>query len=155
MAEEELEARIRRLQDIEAIKKLKATFAYLIDTGDWQGVANLFTEEAVLDSGPLGHCEGRAEIAKFFRDDIPQTFSFTVHMYHNPVIEVKGDKATGEWYYKVPATHASTNRALWIVGKYEEEYTKVEGEWKFKAFASKSYFVTPYDEGWVKTRAYQ
>ena len=152
---EELEARIRRLEDIEAIKKLKATFAYLIDTGDWQGAANLFTEDAILDSGALGHCEGKAEIAKFLRDNLPQIFSFTVHMYHNPVIEVKGGKATGEWYYKVPATHASTNRALWVVGKYEDEYVKVGGEWKFKTWVSKTCFATPYDEGWVKTKAYQ
>lgn len=77
-----------------------------------------------------------------------------MHMCHNPVIEVNGDKAKGEWYFDGPITHAPTNRALWMAGKYEDEYVKVQGEWKFNKLICKIYYRTPYDEGWVKTRMY-
>jgi len=154
MVSEGLEARIKILEDIEAIKKLKATYAYFADTGNWQGMVNLYTDEAVVEFVSMGRYEGKSEITGFFRDMLPRALPFMTHMFHNPVIEVKGEKATGEWYFEVPATHAPTNRAVWMVGKYEEEYVKVSGEWKFKKILAEFYFYTPYDEGWVKTRMY-
>lgn len=153
MTLEELEARIKILEDIEAIKKLTSTFSYFTDAGNWQAAVNLFTEDAVLKSA-MGQYKGKAEITKVFRDDTPQAYSFMMHMCHNPVIKVNGEKANGEWYAELPATHAPTNRALWIAVKWEFEYVKVGGEWKIERLVSKPYYFTPYDEGWVKTKMY-
>ena len=150
MTLEELQARIAVLEDIEAIKKLQAKYLYMVDAGDWQGLVNLFTEEPVLDLGSFGIYKGKEELAKFYRE-LPQSLPLMVHMGHNPVIEVNGGKATGEWYYEVPATDAATNRALWIVGKFEVQFVKVGEGWKYKTFTAKCIFNTPYDEGWVKT----
>lgn len=158
MAIEELEARIRLLEDIEAIKKLKATYGYLADALNWQGMVNLFTDDAIADFGPMGRYEGKEELTKCLRDIAFPASPFTVHMFHNPIIEVRGEKATGEWYFEVPATHAPPNRvarAAWMAGKYEEQYVKVGGEWKFKMIVAKVYYDTPYDEGWVKTKMYE
>jgi len=155
MSSEELQARIAALEDIEAIKKLKAKYAHLVDTRNWQEFANLAIDDAVWDFGPLGRYEGKEEIIRFTRDIILATYSFMTHFFHNPIIEVKGEEATGEWYFEVPATHAEKNRAVWIAGKYEEEYVKVGGEWKFKKVVGKIYYITPYDEGWVKTKMYE
>ena len=150
MPSEDLEARITVLEDIEAIKKLKARYAYMVDTRNWQEFANLATDDAVWDFGPLGVYQGREEIIRFTRDIILEAHSFMMHMFHNPVIEVKGEKATGEWYFEVPATETEKNRAVWINGKYEEEYVKVGGEWKFKKVVGNIYYNVPYDEGWAK-----
>jgi len=153
MTLEELEARIKILEDIEAIKKLTSTFSYFTDAENWQAAVNLFTEDAVIESAGGKH-KGTAEITKAFRDDTPKAYSFMMHMCHNPLIEVKGEKASGEWNVELPATHAPTNRALWIAVKWEFEYVKVGGEWKIKKLISKPYYFTPYDEGWVKTKMY-
>ena len=150
MTFESLAARIALLEDIEAIKKAQARFLYLIDDEDWQGVASMFMEPAVLDLGPSGCYRGREEIAKFYRE-LPQSLPLMVHMSHNPIVEVKGDNATGEWYYEVPATDAVANRAMWMVGKFEVEFAKINGEWKIKTWLAKCIYKTPYDEGWVKT----
>jgi len=152
---EELETRIRLLEDIEAIKKLKATYLYLQDARDWQGMANLFADDGLADFGSLGRIEGKAQIAEFYRDVLPRSFSFMAHMGHNPIIEVEGDRATGKWYFELPATHAPTNRAVWIAGGYEDEYVKVNGGWKLKTCVGIPYYITPYDEGWVKTKMYE
>lgn len=149
---EELEAKVRVLEDIEAIKKLQVAFCYANDSFNWQGVVELFTDEAVAEFGPFGHYEGKAEITKFYRDMLPPSMSFMQHMCHNPIIEVKGEKATGEWYFEASVTQAPTPKAMWIAGKYEGEYVKVGGEWKFKTLAVKFYFNTPYEDGWVKTK---
>ena len=154
MALEKLEMGVRLLEDIEAIKKLQAAFCYANDDDDWQGVADLFVKDGVAEFGPFGHHEGKEEIGKFFRE-LPPSMPFRFHTLHNPIIEVKGGKATGEWTFETSATHGSTNRALWIAGKYEVDYVKVDGEWKFKTFAGKFHYSTPYDEGWVKTKMHE
>lgn len=155
MTSEELEARITILEDIEAIKKHQHMFVYMIDDRDWQGVVNLFTEDAVLDLGPFGRYEGKAEITKFYNEIFPATYSFMAHMLHNPIIDVKGDKATGEWHSEMSGTYAPTDRAVWVAGKCKIEYVKAIGEWKFKTIKVTIYYNTPYDEGWVKTKMYE
>ena len=60
-----LEERIQRLEDIEAIKQLKAEYcAYCDDGYNPDGIANLYTEDAVWDGGPFGRYEGRDAIRK-------------------------------------------------------------------------------------------
>ena len=151
MTLEEMEARLTRLEDIEAIKQLGNSYAYFVDTGNWQGMVSLFTEDCFYDSG-IGKYEGKAGVTKFFRDDLPPAFSFTAHMVHNPTITVNGDKATGQWYSQVSSSHTPTKRALWVLAQYNAECVKLGGDWNFKTFVSKLFHATPFDKGWVKTK---
>ena len=149
---EDLERRLRVLEDIEAIKKLKARYcAYCDNNYDADGIAALFTEDAVWDGGNFGRYEGREAIRTFFRG-APQIFPFAIHQVMNPIIEVEGEQAKGQWYLFQPATLAEGNQAVWLAARYEEEYVKVESEWKFKRLKVFPSFLTPYDQGWVKKR---
>ncbi|MFC1956890.1 nuclear transport factor 2 family protein [Chloroflexota bacterium] len=151
MTLEELEARIKLLEDTEAISKMTSKFAYFIDAQNWQAAADLFIEDAEFDTG-LGIYQGKNDITRFLREVLPSSFSFTVHMIHNPVIEVEGVNASGEWYLEVPVTQVPSNRALWAAAKYEATYIKIDREWKFKTLASRIYYITPFDEGWAQTK---
>jgi hypothetical protein len=71
-------------------------------------------------------------------------------MVHNPIIEVKGDRAKGTWYYEAPTTDAASGKAQWMAGTYEEEYVRDHGEWKFSFIRTKWKYISPYDEGWAK-----
>jgi hypothetical protein len=70
----------------------------------------------------------------------------------NPIIEVKGDQATGSWYLFQPATLAEGDQAVWLAARYEEEYVKLGGEWKFKHLKVFPSFLTPYEQGWVQKK---
>jgi len=149
---EDLERRLRVLEDIETIKKLKARYcAYCDNNYDADGIAALFTEDAVWDGGKFGRYEGREAIRTFFRG-APRIFPFAIHQVMNPIIEVEGEQAKGQWYLFQPATLAEGNQAVWLAARYEEEYVKVESEWKFKRLKVFPSFLTPYDQGWVKKR---
>jgi len=149
---EDLERRLRVLEDIEAIKKLKARYcAYCDNNYDADGIAALFTEDAVWDGGNFGRYEGREAIRTFFRG-APRIFPFAIHQVMNPIIEVEGEQAKGQWYLFQPATLAEGNQAVWLAARYEEEYVKVGSEWKFKRLKVFPSFLTPYDQGWVKKR---
>ena len=156
MASGELEARIGRLEDIEEIKKLKGRFCFLLDTGGkWEELVNMFTEDGVGDAGPFGRYEGKAELTKFYRDTVPGSFSFMKHMLHNPVVKVNGDKATSEYYFDMAGTHKAPKRAIWISGKYDDEYVKVDGVWKFKIQRGTIFYYSPQDSDWVKMPMYE
>ena len=148
---EELSQRLQVLEDTEAIKRLKARYCAFCDDGyDPDGIASLFTEDGVWDSGDtFGKCEGAAAIRKFFTG-APKQLPFALHYVMNPIIEVNGDTATGTWYLFQACTFAKGNQAVWGAAKYEEQYTKVNGEWKFRHLSVASQFWTPFEEGWAK-----
>ena len=152
MSLEDLERRLKVLEDTEEIKVLKRRYcAYCDDTYDADGIASLFAEDAVWDGGIRGKCEGREEIRSFFQN-APQRMPFAIHMVLNPIIEVNGDIAKGTWYLFQPCTWADGNRAIWGSARYDEDYVKVDGHWMFQHLRVTSNFWTPFDEGWVKTK---
>ena len=114
---EELEKRVRAVEDVEAIRNLKARYgAYCDDNYDADKIAELFVEDAVWQSGPLGRYEGREAIREFFRG-ASKIFTFAVHYYLNAQIEVRGDSAQAKWYSFMPCTVADGNKAIWRSGK--------------------------------------
>src|SRR5690606_19766451 len=63
-----LEARLQRLEDIEAINVLQRTYGYLLDKGLWEDMADLFTENGTIEIGGRGVYVGRKRIHPFLRD---------------------------------------------------------------------------------------
>jgi len=149
---DELEKRVRALEDVEAIRNLKARYAaYCDDNYNPDGIAGLFTEDAVWESSGLGRFEGREAIRGFFQG-ASKIFTFAIHYSLNPQIEVKGDTARATWYLFMPCTVSDGNRAMWRAGIDHEEYVRVNDEWKFKSKTSSQVFNTSFEEGWAKVR---
>ncbi len=153
MGLEELEKRIRVLEDIEAIKKLKATYcAYCDDNFNIPALRTLFVEDATWDGGRHGSAQGREAILSTLAN-AQNWVPFSVHMVMNPIIEVEGDEATGQWYLFMACTQKNGGEnATWVSLRYDEEYLRVDGEWKFTSQKLTEYFWTPFDQGWVNAR---
>jgi ketosteroid isomerase-like protein len=150
--EKELEARIRKLEDVEEIKKAKSRYVYCLDERDWDGVLDFFSADAKVDFGAFGKFEGKEEIEKFFKITFPPAVSFSLHMTQDPIIEVEGDKAKGQWYMHESATFTEGNTAAWGAVKYEDEFVRKDGKWKCNRSLVKIIYLTPYDQGWVKKK---
>lgn len=158
-----LEERLRRLEDIEAIRALKARYCDRCDAGyDADGIAELMTDDAVWDGGStFGVFEGREAIREHFRG-ASQRVSIARHQVMNPMIEVDGDEATGQWLLFQPCTvaagdaaadpQADTERAVWLAATYRDRYRRVDGRWLISATVIDVAFFTPYDRGWVDQR---
>jgi hypothetical protein len=145
----DLEARIRVLEDREAIKELKYSYWYCIDRGLWDKMGDVFAEDAWADFNPDLKFRGRDVIANFFRDAIAPAYSLCMHMGHNGKIALTSDTtATGLWEldnYMVPLE----GDAAWIGAYYEDEYVKVNGEWKIQSTIIVYKFNKPYDQAWA------
>jgi len=154
---EELQGRLRVMEDIESIRKLKATYCYLCDSGldkveNRDELVSHFTQTARLDfgMGPESQFQGTEGLKTFFGEMVPLGVSFSMHMVHNPIIEVQGDTATGKWYFEAPVVNKLENsRAEWYAGTYYEEYVRENGEWKFDSIRVDWTYRVPYDEGWA------
>ena len=153
MGSEDLAARVRRLEDIEAIRQLKARYCYACDDGyDVETLVELFVADAVWDGGALGVAVGREKIRRFF-ERTPAVMPFAVHMVMNPLIEIDGDTATGAWYLFQAATFAPDGTALWGSARYDEAYVRTRDGWKFQSLRLTSHFWTPFGEGWLENRS--
>ena len=100
----QIEQRVQVLEDVNAIRHLKARYAASCDDQyNPDGLAALFTEDAVWESQGLGRFEGREAIRAFFRG-ASQLFTFAIHYSLNGQIDVQGDTARAQWYLFMPCT---------------------------------------------------
>ena len=160
MTLQELEARIRVLEDVEEIKKLMWNYTYWLDYGELDKVIDCFVDDAELDVRTRGEpgkgeallnfaCKGKSSIREFYSLVLHEKDRFSAsHLILNPVVTVEGDKANGIFYLLEPTAIV---RAMWGHGRYDMEYARVGDRWKITFFGFLWNFNTPYDEGWVKT----
>ncbi len=127
-----LEQRITRLEDIEAIKQLKARYCEICDDmHNPDRIASVFAEDGIWESEAFGRATGHAEIRALFQR-FKDMFSFSQHNIMNPIIEVNGDRATAMWYIVGPWTQADTGKETWMTLRYDDDYVKIGGEWKYQ-----------------------
>jgi uncharacterized protein (TIGR02246 family) len=128
-----LAARIHRLEDIEAIKVLKADYCAACDADhDPALVGPLFTDDAVWEAAGITRAEGRPAIEQYMqavRDGGGLVRS--AHNVFNPRIEVDGDTATGHWRLLMLATREPGDVYLRIIGSYRERYRRTAQGWRF------------------------
>jgi hypothetical protein len=153
-ARKSLAQRMQMLEDIEAIKQLKALYCKYCDGGwvgpthDYDQIAALFTEDAVTD-GTAGVTQGRENIRRLYRSYQATPFAF--HRVTNPIITVENNRGTGNWHVLVALTRPD-GQAVWIAGIYDEEYLRTRDGWRIKRLKFTPAFITRYEQGWGKER---
>src|ERR1700722_14202442 len=115
----EFEKRVTVLEDIEAIKKLKALYCAICDDEhNPDRISSVFVEDGIWEGGDFGKAQGHEAIRKLF-EGFQKLNSFSKHSLVNPIIEVDGDHAKGTWYLLGPFTFRQNNDARWIACRYE------------------------------------
>src|SRR3954463_7455698 len=86
------------LDDVEAIKRLKARYFRTMDTKDWAAMREVFTDDVAIDTTASGGnvVTGATAFIAFLQEAIGDVL--TVHHGHTPEIEVLSPTtATGVW----------------------------------------------------------
>jgi hypothetical protein len=133
MGDEALEARIKRLEDVEGVWQLFMDYRRHLDARDFAAYSQLFVDGGVW-SGNLGEARGPAEIQallertlEVYADDSTRTH----HLVCNPAVQIEGDRATAQstWVY---VTRDEDDRpTLALLGHYEDELVRDGDRWKF------------------------
>lgn len=156
---ENLEKELARLNDIEAIRNLKAEHALASD--DPENLAKrllaIVTDDIELDYGETFGVHKGIEIFKELVQDTP--FIWTLHYMIPSKIEIAADGKTakGIWYLWEPATTPSPvdakETAMWLAGVYHDSYRKMpNGEWKISKMQLDSKLLCTYKDGWEKEK---
>lgn len=155
---EELSRRFTRLEDVQAIEKLKYTYAgYCDDAYNPDGIAALFVEDGrwIVD-GEGATLVGRNEIRNHFAA-LSERISWALHfvMAPNIVVSEDGTHATGTFYLLCLCTIEQTNDAdkkdaVVLTVTYSDKFVKRDGKWFFEELIGRTHQVSNWDKGWVE-----
>jgi len=131
---------LRRLSDLEDIKRLKASYCRLLDTKQWSRLHALFLPEARFEG--FGSAPSGADAAAFIQGVSTRLQDcITIHHCHMPEIEfLDATNARGIWammdYLEWPGGYSpreapGQQRGFFGYGYYEEAYRKVSDRWLF------------------------
>ena len=126
---EQMEKRLRALEDLEEIKKLQRRYMQHHDRLEFAQILDLFTDDAEVEVRSSGVMKGREEFRKIFLDTLGKRRleRHDGHLVGEPMITVDGDTAAGHWtvymLFSVP-------KIEWVQGRNDCEYRKVDGAWK-------------------------
>jgi len=174
MTLEELEAEVMALKkqaaenawakDYLEIWKLMSMYSHLYHVGRCPEVPLLFAQKTpgvTMEIEDAGVYEGIDSVTYFWNkvfdaDRMHRSQGFlAIHMTCNPVIEInkKGTLAKGLWHSHGVcsfAANAGVFKQFLCLGKYDVEYVKEDGNWKFLKFAYRLTYMCPYEKGWAE-----
>jgi len=127
------------------IENLIASYAFLVDDGDFDGLGDLLNHcDFTLRSGPT--VRGKEAIAalvkkaiQIFDDGTPRTR----HVTTNTVLEVDDDAGTARArsYFTVFQAVGDFPLQPIVCGRYRDRFERVEGKWRFAERHVQSDFV--------------
>ncbi len=131
-----LDARLRRLEDLEGIRSSWLDYCNRLDVGDLAGLGDVFAEDADLEMSGLaasldGAYHGRRSIIGDFysRTHLPSSAAprfMTGHLSTNMQIELAGDAATTLAYF-----FEIVDDNLVLIGAYQHRLRRDPDRWRF------------------------
>lgn len=154
-SDSDLASRVARLEDREAIRRVRYEYCYAVDMQDWDALVDLFTADATLDYGGLGTYDGHEGVREFGSEFVEANLEATAHAVHLPILDVDGGEATGQWYVTSPVTYADGSGGFrW--GRYDERYRREDGDWKIADLRLRFVYALDYGEdGWSDWETFQ
>jgi SnoaL-like domain len=146
----ELEAKVLELTDREAIRDLRYRYHEYVNEGKFAQIPALFTDDGELDFAHLGKAKGPDELKRFFgalnesraeAGNRPR-ITWVKQFIHNHIVHVRGD--TGDGFAYLEAKPIFNGEAFLVAARYDDEYVKRNGEWKFKKMSLVPYFMVPF-----------
>ena len=121
------------MDDIEAIRQLKARYFRTMDTKDWDGMRRVFSDDVLMDTSEAGGgvVRGADEFVTVLRKMLHG--AVTVHQGHMPEIELTSETtATGIWALNDIVIFPDGTR-LDGYGHYHETYERTVEGWRIKS----------------------
>ena len=140
---------LQEMLDREAIRDLPILYCHHVWKSDVKGMVDLFTEDGsiCINDGTIPDTKGRENLItmyeKALNDLAPRPF------IHNHVVNLEGpDKASGTCYVEIRGI--TDGKSIIGAGYYDDEYRKVDGEWKFLSRDVNMYYMVPLETGWAE-----
>lgn len=135
MTTAELEHRLQALEDIDAIRNLKAHYLACCDAKDPLGMRACFVDgPAAIDYGVIGKFESAEPLVEIFKQIGCHPHMVEMHHGVNPRITLLGlGKAEGRWGLHYQLINTNDNTLTQLGAYYEDAYVKTPAGWKISA----------------------
>lgn len=129
---ESVEARLQRLEDLQAIQQLFVDYGEHLDAGDFDSYSRLFADDGEVLLGPMGRAQGPAAIKELMERQLADHVGTTFHLITSPRISLDGDAATATVMWTVLAANDDGPPTVTMVGHHLDRLVRVDGKWRFK-----------------------
>jgi ketosteroid isomerase-like protein len=146
-----IEQRIQELEDRDQIKELTAKYCWHVAHGEGEAVANLFTDDGVLDvsDSDFKAVRGREALLKFYRASVREP-EVALPFIQNHIIEVSGNYGHGTCC--IEARFARNGESVTAAGYYQDKYRRERGQWRFVERKLAFHHVVPLKQGWAEAK---
>ena len=129
---QELRAQVRRLEDMEEIRRLYLDYGQHLDAGDFEAYASLFARDAKIRLTPALRADGRDEIRRVASENITPGHGGrgAVHVIASPRIDLDGDRASGDCVWLAAAIKPDGTPNV-MIGRHLDELVREDGRWRF------------------------
>jgi uncharacterized protein (TIGR02246 family) len=131
-----LEARVKVLEDRDAIRALLVDYASTLDNRDFTAFEQLWAKDAEFVGGGGNSAKGPAAIRDLLRGLLTKNAASgpgrDFHLVMNQTIDVKGDTATGFSRGTWVSTNFENRLQVTIIANYYDQFVREGGRWKFK-----------------------
>lgn len=136
----DLEARIRRLEAIEAIRQLVARHALATDSRDVDALVQLYVEDVTAPDGRVG----RDALHDWFDTEL-RKFGTTFHLVGSHVIDLR-DEDHGDGSVHVRAEYEVED--LWVVAAllHRDAYVRRNGRWLLRGRDTRAFYAADVED---------
>jgi len=124
---------VQKLLEIEKIRKKKNLYSQLMDSHNFEGFADLYTEDAVGDWGKFGTWHGRDKILERIKYEYTGREPYdSLHYTTNLWIEMTGPDSASSRCYLFDVDNRPKPRLNPIAefALYEEDWVRIDVDWK-------------------------
>jgi hypothetical protein len=136
MNQEDLERRVRRLEDELAVRRVVLSYGPAADAGLAEEAASLWLQDGTYDwDSATASLEGRGAMSAMLRGDAHRQLIQTgvAHFAGPPLIDIDGDQATALTYSLILRRDPDERRYyLWRVSAARWEFERADETWRIR-----------------------
>lgn len=139
-----VEQRVQRLEDLETIRQLDATYCRLLDSGEWDGLVDLFAPDGEFLG--LDRVRGHDELRNFFSTLAEGGLTAYWHYVTNHEITLDGDTAEVRSALWQPCVQDGVPHVA--AGAYYDQLVRLDGRWRYRSKQVAFDYFAPLANGW-------
>lgn len=143
MTADDLEARVRVLEDRFALQDLVHRYGVAMDERDLDAVAAMFADDAVFVH-PAGTATGGREITEAYRGRL-KNYTTTYHYAHTQGVTFTGP-VSADGLVTGHAELSIDGRSYLVALRYHDRYVRTDAGWLFLERRQRFTYVLPFDE---------
>jgi uncharacterized protein (TIGR02246 family) len=130
-----VEERLRRLEDLDEIRRLFQEYRRALDGRDLDAYTRLFTEDGEFVTNTGTHV-GRPAIREMLEELLggarPGAQGGSFHLVANEVVDLDGDRASAESTWAFVVRGEGGTPVLRMLGRYRDVLRREGGTWRFQ-----------------------